>query len=347
MWGICSDPLICAILKLIAVLVFILLFHLILEPLIKRKATKTKTEIDDRIVGLITGPTYLLIVSIAVYEIFKGFFSNPALFERILFSLIALFIAWAISKMLDLFILGLVEHSKWNKEAKKEFRKNAFPLIIKLVRVVIFLIVILIILDEWGINIGPLLASAGIVGLALGFAMKDFIENSLSGLIILIDRPFKVGDKVELESGIVGIVEEISIRTTKIKRYSNDIVIVPNSQMVNARLINYTKPDTIVRVEIPIGVAYGSDPEKVKRILLRTVRKIDEVLAQPEPWVWFVEMGDFSLNFKVYFYVDASNKMKAIDKYLSKIYKELKRNGVEIPFPTHTVYLEKTRRKKK
>ncbi len=335
----CNKDLECAIFKLLVVSAFLLLFHFLIEPFLRKKAEKTETEIDDRLMGLISGPTYLIIMSIAVYEIFKGFFKNPFLFEKILFTIITLFIAWSVVQIIDLIIIGFVEHTKWTKKAKEEFKTNAFPLIINLSRISIFLVAIMIILDKWGINISPLLASAGIVGLALGFALKDFVENTLSGIIILVDRPFKVGDRVELESGISGIIKEINIRTTKIKRYSNDIVIVPNSQMVNARIINYNLPNTIVRADVKISVEYGSDIEEVKKILLKTVKSLKGVLKEPAPSVLFLNMGDFSLDFKVFFYTDVTKKYELIDKYLTKVYKELNKKGIGIPFPTHTVYL--------
>ncbi len=337
----CNLGVICSLFYLIVLIGIIFLFDILFLPPIRRKVAKTETELDDKIVSLLTYPTYTLIVIIAAYYLFLPYIPNKDLFYRLVFTFVAIYIAWVVSKLIDTFVLLLVDKSKMTKRSKEEFKKTAFPLIVKVIYIGVFSIVVMIVLDKWGINIIPLITSAGLIGVGLGFALKDILENTISGIIIIFDKPFKVGDILELENGLVGRVVEISIRTTKIERFNKDIIIVPNSQLLNSKVINYNKPDNVVRVDVKVAVAYGSNVEKVKKILLNTTKKIKEILQDPAPFVWFLEMGDFSLDFKVFFYTTLQDKMTARDKYLTIVYKELEKNGINIPFPTHTVYLKK------
>ena len=334
-------PALYALFKSLIVLILLIIFKIAIYPILKKKSEKTRTELDDKIIGLISPSIYLMIFVGFTYYFYKDLLPDTELIGKVIFTILILFGGWIITKLLDIIILEVISHMHGSKKDIKDFINNAYPLLSRLVKIVIFFIFILVILDKWNINIGPFLTSAGIIGIGIGFAMKDMMENTLSGIIILLDKPFKIGDVVETSDGDVGTIIDISLRTTRIKRFSNDIVLIPNSKMINSKVVNYNLPDKKVRVELKIGVEYGSDIEKVKRVLKRPFKKMPYILSEKEPEILFSEMGDYALIFTVKYWVMLQDKLKSIDDYLTEAYKELGKAGIGIPFPTTTIEIKK------
>ena len=153
--------------------------------------------------------------------------------------------------------------------------------------------------------------------------------------------PVRINDLVKLEGGEVGRIAEVGLRSTKILTLENEMMIVPNSQLSNTRIINYAKPNNILRIDVPIAVAYGSDPNEVMKTIPAGLTKLKLVLPEPKPMVRFVSMGDFSLDFELLFYIeDYKDRFTAKTEVLKKVYKNLNKAGIEIPFPTRTLYME-------
>ena len=155
----------------------------------------------------------------------------------------------------------------------------------------------------------------------------------------MLDKTFKVGDKVELDSGEMGVILDIGLRSTKLRTYDNEVIYIPNGNLANTKIKNFTVPDLSIRVNVDFGVEYGSDPEQVRQVVLAAVQKIDEVLEEPAPVVQFLKMSDFSLDFVARVWVQEytlaySVKLKVTDE----IYNALNKAGIGIPFPTRTVY---------
>ncbi|MGB6340031.1 MAG: mechanosensitive ion channel family protein, partial [Candidatus Aminicenantaceae bacterium] len=193
--------------------------------------------------------------------------------------------------------------------------------------------------DAWNIDISPLLATAGIAGLAIGFAVKDSLANIMGGLQLVLDKTFKVGDKVQIESGEMGVILDIGLRSTKLKTYDNEVIYIPNGQLANARIKNFTVPDLSIRVNVEFGVVYGSDPEKVRQVVLEALKKTEGVLDEPEPVVQFLKMSDFSLDFIARVWVkDYTEAFGMKVKVTDVIYNTLNQAGIGIPFPTRTVF---------
>jgi len=159
---------------------------------------------------------------------------------------------------------------------------------------------------------------------------------------MILDKTLKVGDKIKIESGEVGEIHDVGLRSTKIKTYDNQIIVVPNGQLVNSRIQNYTKPNSKIRVTVQFGVEYGTEIKKVKDLVKKTVLSMKEIMEDPAPVINFETMGDFALNFTAKFWV--SNWGEAYGKKLEateKIYNALNAAKINIPFPTQTVYLKK------
>jgi len=191
------------------------------------------------------------------------------------------------------------------------------------------------------------LAGLGIAGLAIGLALKDTLANILAGISIFADRYFKVGDVIKLESGETGKVIDLGLRSTKIRTFDNEVIIVPNSQIAGGRLINFAKPELKARISLEIGVEYGSDPDKVKKVILEVVNKLAKkekhiITKDTPPGIFFKDMGAFALKFALKVWVtDYRVRYGIKDKLNTGIYKALNKEKIGIPFPTRTVYLKK------
>jgi MscS family membrane protein len=158
----------------------------------------------------------------------------------------------------------------------------------------------------------------------------------------VLDKTFKVGDKVQLESGELGTILDIGLRSTKLRTYDNEVIHIPNGFLANAKVKNYTQPDVSIRVNVEFGVEYGSDPDNVKKIVLEAIKQVDTVLPEPEPIVQFLKMSDFSLDFVARAWVKSYGKAYSTKVNITDaIYKALNKANIGIPFPTHTVYTKK------
>jgi MscS family membrane protein len=175
--------------------------------------------------------------------------------------------------------------------------------------------------------------------------LQNTLGNVFGGIALIIDKSIKVGDVVKLDDNTMGTVMDIGLRSTRIKNFDNEMVIVPNGDLASKKIQNFAPPDPSGRVVVPFSVAYGSDPDKVKKAVLKNVKKLPGVkLDDPEkmPFVWFLEMGDSSLKCKLYFHVmDYKTRFTALDAANTMVYNELKKAKIKIPFPQMDVHLKK------
>jgi len=198
------------------------------------------------------------------------------------------------------------------------------------------------VLGVWGVDIGPFLAGLGIAGLAISFALQESLGNIFGGISLIMDRVYKVGDRIQLDSGEVGTVVDVGLRSTRLRTFDNELIVIPNSKPANSKVKNYVQPDTSLRVVVNFGVEYGTKLEKVKKVLEPVLKKMKGISKSPAPVVEFIEMGDSSLNCIAKFWVPNyehayGKKLEATDL----IYNELNKAKIGIPFPTTTVYVKK------
>jgi small-conductance mechanosensitive channel len=186
------------------------------------------------------------------------------------------------------------------------------------------------------------LASAGIIGIAVGFAAKDTLANLFSGVFILADAPYKIGDYVVLDSGERGAVTNIGIRSTRILTRDDVEVTIPNSIMGNTKIINESGgPHTKYRIRVKVGVAYGSDIDQVKDILMDVAVNDEDVCKDPEPRVRFRQFGASSLDLELLCWVEEPMlRGKIVDALNTAIYKRFNEEGVEIPYSKHDVFIK-------
>lgn len=199
----------------------------------------------------------------------------------------------------------------------------------------------LIIIQSTGVNLGSLNLLAGALGVGIGFGLQNIANNFISGLIILFERPVKVGDRIDVGS-VTGDVTKISSRATTINTNDNISIIIPNADVINKQVINWSHNDRNVRFGIPVGVAYKEDPAIVKKILLEVAQEHNGVLKKPVPEVLFIQYGDSSLDFdlKVWTnrYTDRPIVLKSELYY--KIFEKFKEHNIEIPYPQRDLHIK-------
>jgi small-conductance mechanosensitive channel len=197
-----------------------------------------------------------------------------------------------------------------------------------------------VIFETVGIDLSALTILAGALGIGVGFGLQNITNNLVSGLIILLERPIKVGDRIEVGK-VVGDVLKISLRATTVRTNDNIAIIIPNSDFVSSTVTNWSYTDRDVRFNIPVGVSYGSDPEAVKRVLLEVADEHSGVLEAPEPDVIFEEFGESSLNFLLRVwtreYITRPYILRSELNFAIK--KKFEEQGIEIPFPQRDLHI--------
>ncbi len=208
-------------------------------------------------------------------------------------------------------------------------------------RYIILVIGVLIIFQSLGINMSTLNVLFGALGVGIGFGLQNVTNNFISGLIILFERPIKVGDRIEV-GDVMGDVINISARATTINTNDNITIIIPNSEFTSSQVINWSHSDRNVRFRIPVGVSYKEDPEVIRKVLLEVAEKHPGVLKNPETIVLFDEYGDSSLNFNlVVWTTEYINRPRILKSELYyEIFRQFKLKGIEIPFPQRDLHLK-------
>ena len=209
----------------------------------------------------------------------------------------------------------------------------------------IVILALFIALSSIGLDFGNLALVAGALSVGIGFGLQSIVNNFVSGLIILFEHSLRVGDYIELDTGLTGTVKSINVRSTLINTNDNIDIVVPNSEFVTTRLKNWTLGERILRVRIPFGVAYGSDKELVKKAALEATADVQFTLTNMkgrEPDVWLTEFGDSSLNFLLLVWVNrqgAKRPTRTRSAYLWALESKLSEYGIEIPFPQRDLHV--------
>jgi len=232
--------------------------------------------------------------------------------------------------------------SRWAKRTKSSIDNALLPLFHKISKTLFLVFGVIIIIRSWGFNVNSLLAGVGIIGMVLGLALKDSLANIFGGISLVFDKSMKVGDKIKIDSGEVGVVHDIGLRSTKIKTYDNELIMIPNNKLANSKLVNYVKPSPPHRAVVNFGVEYGNDIEKVKKIALKAIKGIENATYDDEtkkPGVVFKEMGDSSINFCALLWSTYDKSYGVKLEVTKRIYEAMNKAKIGIAFPTRTVHM--------
>jgi small-conductance mechanosensitive channel len=195
-------------------------------------------------------------------------------------------------------------------------------------------------LQSLGVNLNSLVVFGGAVGVGVGLGLQNVVSNFVAGLILLIEQPIRMGDRVQT-ADTLGDVIKIAARSTWIRTNDNVIIIVPNNTFINNAVTNWTANDPNVRVSLPVGVGYGSDPEQVRSLLLAAARENADVLDEPKPDVIFTDYGDNSINFQLRVWTSqrAHTPLVLKSELYFALFKTFKEHGIELPFPQRDLHL--------
>jgi MscS family membrane protein len=215
-------------------------------------------------------------------------------------------------------------------------------LLVRVGRIVAGLVGLIIGLGHFGVNVSALAAALGLGGLAISLAAKDTIADAIAGFIILVDRPFRIGDRIEIaEVGTWGDVTDIGLRTTRIRTRDNRMVIVPNSVIGANQVINYTYPDPRYRIETHVGIAYGTDIETARHVIVNAVRQVEGVLPEKPVDALYNEMGDSAMVFRVRWWIQSYvDTRRVVDRVHTALQHALDAAGIESPYPTQNLNVQ-------
>jgi len=299
------------------------------------------SSLDNDILNAIAPPLYwLAVIYVFRYSWFRLsrifpslYFDEQQLFF-ILFGLIGFAFVWRLVNNIAIWYeRRLIENNK------RDLGRQMTPFLRRLVLILLSVIYIIIVLDHFDIEVSGMVTTLGIGSLAIALAAQAALGDTISGFVIMIDRPYRIGDRIEIqELGTWGDVTDIGLRSTRIRTRDNRLVIVPNSVISANMIVNHTYPDTTYRSESTVGVAYGTDLEKARQVIIEAIKDIDGVLPDLPVEALFVEFGDSSLNFLVRWWMDHYlDTRRMVDKVNTAIYKAFNENGIEIPFPQRVV----------
>ncbi|WP_457625156.1 mechanosensitive ion channel family protein [Persephonella sp.] len=332
----------------IALFIFILflllrkLFSRIIVNSIKALVSKTKTTIDDKLLRMIESPLRFLFIVIGLWIVLDILNLQADIAQHIIRSMFIILIFWIFYNGVNVFSKDVF---KFAEKFGKDLAREVGTFLIKSIKVFIIIIAVLAVLQEWGINVTALIASLGIGGLAIALAAKDTAANLFGGLTILADKSLKIGEWVKVGS-VEGIVEDLGMRTTRIRTFEKSLITVPNQYIANNPIENFSRRN-IRRIKMTIGVVYDT-PSEVLRKIVQDIKDMLEnhpdVAKDQSIVVYFDEFGDSSLNIFILFFANTSNWLEYVQIKQDinlKIMEIVEENGSSFAFPSQSIYVEK------
>lgn len=333
--------------------------NLVLKIVIKPLVGKTKTTLDDKIVQLLVKFSNRIFFVAGLYLAIKYFvdqlktdkrienymsdgvyrftLSLSSLINDVLYVVTVLFFIYALYHLFSIVMDYYLEKRDVQKGERSAY--DLIPFIKKLILVILFTIGLLIILNKFKVDVSDIVLSLGIASLAVALAAQETLSNMIAGFVILVDRPFRIGDRIRLPSGEIGDVFEIGMRSTKFLDFDNNLIIVPNAEIVKTIIQNLTYPNTVSRIVVDVGVAYDTNLEKAKGILLELAKNHSLVTLEFEPQVFVVNFSASSIDLRLIARtLDYRNVYQIQSDLRESIKSDFKKNGIEISFPQMVIH---------
>lgn len=316
--------------------------YLIIGRTIKKLTQKTKTKLDDLLVDMLEEP---LVFAVAIFGLWYGFerLSFPEGFEswmgKVFHVLIAINITWLLARVIDALIQEYLV--PLTEKSESDLDDQLMPILRKGIRSVIWILGIIIALNNAGYDVGALLAGIGIGGLALAMAAKDFVANIFGGIQVFVDKPFMVNDRIKID-GYDGFVTEIGIRSTRVNTLEGRMLTIPNHKFTDGVVENVSIEPTR-KVKLNLGLTYDTTPENMEKALdiLHDIHHMNQDLITENKLISFTTFGDFSLGILFIYYIrkeadifDTQSKMNL------QTLQRFNAEGLEFAFPTQTIYTQ-------
>ncbi|MEA3558244.1 MAG: mechanosensitive ion channel family protein [Candidatus Thermoplasmatota archaeon] len=305
-------------------------------------ARKTKTDLDVKLLNIIRGPFFIilllygLLVSISQLELDQRIIDLLDLIYRAGTIIVVAYISIKIFKKVIMVYLMII-----SKKTETQADDVLVPVMGKIVTVLIWIVAGIYFMKVFGFDITVFLGAMGIIGLVIAFAAQDTLSNFFAGIMILLDRPFKEGDWLDLD-GSVYQVKDIGLRSTRLfHSFSNQVVTIPNNRISDHMFSNLNEPDSYGRNTVKVGVSYGSDPVRIGGILMEIIRSHKDTFEDEDHATFyrFNDFGDSSLDFAITFWVkDFNDKWRVASEIRERIFERFEKEGIEIPFPQNVLH---------
>ena len=313
----------------------------LLHASLSQAARRTKSSLDDRLIDYLTAPVVQTSIILGLVAATKAFgFSEGVdhVLVRVLFTLLILLWGRAWFRATSLAIQTLSQDA----EHFAVFQPRTRPLFEISVKLILFSLLVWLFMALWGIDGTAWLASAGVIGIAVGFAARDTLANLISGVSIIADAPYKIGDYIILDTGERGVVTEVGMRSTRLLTRDDVEISIPNAVMGNAKITNESGGPAIEhRIRIPVGVAYGTRPRKVVDLLEEIAHANDMVIDTPAPRARMRGFGQSSLDFELLSWIRYPEQRGLVThRLLMEIEERFREEGIEIPFQQHDLHIK-------
>ena len=311
---------------------------LIIQRILLPISIRTSFDVDEHFVRFVRHPAVLSVFLLGILHatLLEPAFAPP--WNTVLPNLIKtlILIVWWISLIREITVMN-ENNSGW---AVRKLDKTRFYMLKNISRIILLFIGIIWALIIWEVNLTPLFASAGIVGIAIALAAKDTLANFIGGIALFTDAAYKVGDYIILSTGERGEVVELGIRSTKIKTRDDVMITIPNSIMSTSKIINESAPEVNYRIRIDVGVSYASNLREVEKVLLQVAEANTALITKPEPRVRVRSFGESAIHLQLLVWVEEpAQRGLQTHNLLKMIHVAFKEHGIEIPFPQRTVHL--------
>jgi MscS family membrane protein len=330
-----------AAIVILASLLVAWIFDRFISAALSNLVARTRFKFDDHLIDHLHNPVFTSVILIGA-ALAVNLLKIEGSFESIIFSVLLTIAYFVWTIFLIRVTRSVLRNIAGNDQHVAVLHPQTLPLFENIVFITIIVLAVYIIFTAWNVDMTAWLASAGIVGIAVGFAAKDTLANLFSGVFIMADAPYKIGDFIVLESGQRGEITHIGIRSTRLMTRDDIEVTVPNSVMGNTMIINESGgPAERFRIRVVVGVAYGSDIDKVREVLMDIALTDEAVCEDPEPRVRFRTFGASSLDFELLCWIDQPIlRGRVIDALNCKVYKRFIEEKIEIPYSKHDLYIK-------
>lgn len=306
--------------------------------------SKTSTTLDDEILKAINGPLQVFILALGIYVACATLSEMPGLISNNLLILLTIALIFIAAYLVSNLAGALISwyQNDIAPRTESDIDDSLMPFLSKASTIIVYTVAMLMVLSLLHVDITPLVTTVGVGGIAVALAAQELLSNVFGAFAILSDRPYKIGDRVQLSDGLVGDITDIGLRSTRIKTLDNRLVVVPNTDISKSNIVNFSMPDERVRFDIKVGISYDADVSKATETLLDIASHTEGVLKDPPPKVYVKDLGDFSVNLLMHVWVsDYRLSWTVPDVIYREILKRFAKENIVIPYPTTSVILNR------
>lgn len=316
--------------------------NFVLDRMVKRVAGISRSRLDDMIIEAVRPPLYWMVVAYALRLSVDrlAFLSNLVdfSFESLYFVLYTVIVVVTFWRLTDAVSGWYQQEAETGPDVKS--RNRMAPFIRRVLYILLVMVASIMVLRHFDIEVSGLVTTLGIGSLAVALAGQAALADTINGFLIMIDQPFRIGDRIEIQDlDTWGDVIDIGLRSTRIRTRDNRMVIVPNSVIGKSLVVNHSYPDTEYRIQVHVGIAYGTDLELARSTMVEAVKTVPGVLAERPVEALFLTFGDSALVFRVRWWIESYVDTRIMfDRVNTAIYNALEAAGVEIPFPQSDIH---------